>query len=127
MSSQKADFVEFRAPDASGMTYDQTFWQERKEAIQAAERTKRENEKSQEFRGRNRRLWVYADTFKIISVACLLFVGLMIVLTLVEVDNFSLDSSVLIAMMVTALSTVFVAVYMVAKYLSNNNGQDRNR
>lgn len=127
MSSQKAYFVEFRAPDASGMTYDQTFWQERKEAIQAAERTKREKEKSQEFRGRNRRLSVYADTFKIISVACLLFVGLMIVLTLVEFDNFSLDSSVLIAMMVTALSTVFVAVYMVAKYLSNNNGQDRNR
>ena len=127
MSSQKPDFVEYLPLDTLIKAPGETFLKEREEAMQAAERTNQERGQSKELQEKNRRLWNYANTFKIISVASLSFVGLMIVLTLVEVDNFNLDSSVLIAMMGVALSIAFVPVYLVAKYLSNNDGQDRKR
>ena len=127
MSSQKADFVQYLPLDTPANALGKALLKEREEAMQSAERTNQEREQSKELQEMNRWLWIYAGTFKSISVACLMFVGLMIVLTLVEIDNFSLDSSVLIAMMGVALSIAFVPVYLVAKYLSNNDGQNPKR
>ena len=89
------------------------------------EKRKQEEERTKEVQEKNRKRWKYAGSFYRISVISLIYVAVIIPLDTYIFTNSKIESSVLIAMLGTALSTVFAPVYLLAKYLFTNNEENQ--
>ncbi|MXW83579.1 MAG: hypothetical protein F4246_10900 [Rhodothermaceae bacterium] len=74
-------------------------------------------EKTKEIKKRNELRYGYADLFIQISCGSLIFVGIMVFLNANPRIGLYLSDTVLVALLGTALSTVFAPTILLAKYL----------
>ncbi|MCY3999687.1 MAG: hypothetical protein OXF84_02615 [Bacteroidetes bacterium] len=73
--------------------------------------------KTKALEDRNKHRYMYANRFMKISYISLIFGALMIIADGIKMTGFDLSNSVIIALLGTALSTVFAPTYLLAKYL----------
>ena len=73
--------------------------------------------KTKALEDRNNHRYMYANRFMKISYISLIFGALMIIADGIKMTGFDLSNSVIIALLGTALSTVFAPTYLLAKYL----------
>ena len=78
----------------------------------------RQRAKTKEIEDRNQYRYKYANRFMRISYCSLILVGVMVIADgLMIHTTFDLSDTVLVALLGTALSTVFAPIYLLAKYL----------
>ncbi|MXZ04073.1 MAG: hypothetical protein F4Y90_00840 [Rhodothermaceae bacterium] len=77
----------------------------------------RQKAKTKEIEDRNKHRYKYAGQFMLISSLSLFFVAVLVVADGLTSVAFDLSDTVLIALLGTALSTVFAPTYLLAKYL----------
>jgi len=70
---------------------------------------------------KNKKRYEYANLFVLMAIISLWFVAFVLIATGLESIPFELSSSVLIAILGTALANVLAPVYLLARYLFNNN------
>ena len=80
--------------------------------------------REEEHAEKNKRRYDYANIFVTMAKYSLVFVAVMLFLTGCEEVKFELTSSVLVAMLGTALANVLAPVYLLVRYLFNTNANN---
>lgn len=87
-------------------------------------RTKYDQAKTKELEDKNKHRYRYADIFAKIAMYSLVLSAGFLFLSGCNRDEFELSDTVLIAILGTALSTIFAPVYLLARYLFSNHKND---